>query len=215
MADRFPKFEEDVEVISKLGDTPGTDDGLSSDQLKAKFDQAPKAIKEYLLKLVDSLEGLFSDSGGAVSGGNLTGGLNMNYYPLTGLKSPESPLDAVNKSFLDETVQGVNASISEAKAETATKEDKKLLFSGVSVPASAWGADSTYIDYPYRASVALTGVAASMVPNVVFPVSALSNTGLASVSECYDGGVYIYSDGVPSEAITIPTIICWRGGNTE
>lgn len=215
MADRFPKFEEDVEVISKLGDTPGTDDGLSSDQLKAKFDQAPKAIKEYLLKLVGSLEGLFSDSGGAVSGGNLTGGLNMNYYPLTGLKSPESPLDAVNKSFLDATVQGVNASISNANAKTATKEDKKLLFSDVSVPASAWGADSTYIDYPYRASVALTGVAASMIPNVVFPVSALSNTGLAPVAECYDGGVYIYSDGVPSEAILIPTIICWRGGNTE
>lgn len=215
MADRFPKFKEDVEVISKLGDTPGTDDGLSSNQLKAKFDQAPKAIKDYLVKLVDSLEELFADSGGAVSGGNLTGGLNMNRYPLTGLKSPEDPLDAVNKSFLDSVVQGINASISEAKAETATKEDKKLLFHGVSVQASSWGADNTYADYPYRASVTLNGVTASMIPHVVFPVDAMSNTGLASVAECYDGGIYIYSDGIPSAAITIPTIICWKGGNAE
>lgn len=213
MADRFPKFEEDVEVISKLGDTPGTDNGLSSNQLKAKFDQAPKAIKEYLVKLVDALEEVFTDSGGAVSGGNLTGGLNMNYYPLTGLKSPEDPLDAVNKGFLDSIVQEINAAISETNAETEKKETKKLIFTGVTVPTSSWGADGTYADYPYRAAVALSGVSATMIPDVVFPVAALSENDFAPVAECYNGGAYIWADSAPGNSITLPTVICWNGLN--
>ena len=92
----------------------------------------------------------------------------------------------------------------------AAVELKKLTFMDTSVPASAWSADSTYADYPFRASVALSGVVASMIPQVVFPVSALANSDFAPVAECYNGGVYIYADSVPNEEITIPTIICWR-----
>ncbi len=44
----IPTFDEDVKVISKLGDTPGSDDGLSAEELKAKFDQASLLIKEFL-----------------------------------------------------------------------------------------------------------------------------------------------------------------------
>ena len=41
-------LEADVEIISKLGTNPGVDDGLSEEQLKAKFDAAAKIIKDYL-----------------------------------------------------------------------------------------------------------------------------------------------------------------------
>lgn len=41
-------LEADVEIISKLGTNPGIDDGLSEEQLKAKFDAAAKIIKDYL-----------------------------------------------------------------------------------------------------------------------------------------------------------------------
>lgn len=44
----FTQFTEDMEVISKLSDTPNVDDGLTAAQLKAKFDQAPLAIKRYI-----------------------------------------------------------------------------------------------------------------------------------------------------------------------
>lgn len=41
-------LEADVEIISKLGTNPGIDDGLSEEQLKAKFDAAAKIIKDYI-----------------------------------------------------------------------------------------------------------------------------------------------------------------------
>lgn len=42
------KLLADLSIISKLGTNPGIDDGLSEEQLKAKFDEAANIIKDYL-----------------------------------------------------------------------------------------------------------------------------------------------------------------------
>lgn len=86
----------------------------------------------------------------------------------------------------------------------------KLKFTDTSVPTSSFVSDTTYADYPYRAAVALTGVTSTMIPEVVFPVSALADTDFAPVAECYNGGVYIYAADKPTATVVIPTIICWR-----
>jgi hypothetical protein len=44
----IPKFEEDLNIISKLGDYPGSTDNLTSEQFKAKFDEAALKIQRYL-----------------------------------------------------------------------------------------------------------------------------------------------------------------------
>lgn len=44
----IPKFTKDIEVIQKLSDLPNTTDGLTADQLKAKFDEAAKMVKAFL-----------------------------------------------------------------------------------------------------------------------------------------------------------------------
>lgn len=88
----------------------------------------------------------------------------------------------------------------------------KLCFADTAVPAASWASDSTYGDYPYRAAVALSGVTAAMVPEVVFGLAAMADTSFAPVAECYNGGVYIYAADAPGAVVTIPTIICWRGG---
>ena len=88
----------------------------------------------------------------------------------------------------------------------------KLCFADTAVPAAKWASDSTYGDYPYRAAVALSGVTAAMVPEVVFGLAAMADNSFAPVAECYNGGVYIYAADAPGAAITIPTIVCWRGG---
>lgn len=44
----IPKFEKDVEVISKLDDYPNDVGGLSSTELKAKFDEAVSLLKAYI-----------------------------------------------------------------------------------------------------------------------------------------------------------------------
>ena len=44
----LPRFETDVNFISKLDDEPNDVGGLTSAELKAKFDEAGNAIKDYL-----------------------------------------------------------------------------------------------------------------------------------------------------------------------
>lgn len=112
------------------------------------------------------------------------------------LEDVEDQTYYASKTYVDEAVAGA--------------EKAKLQFTNTSVTASAFVSDSTYADYPYRAAVALTGVTSTMIPEVVFPVSALADNEFAPVAECYNGGVYIYAADVPESDITIPTIICWR-----
>ena len=47
-----------MEIIAKLSDTPNVDDGLTAAQLKDKFDEGGKALKEYInnVLLVEALE---------------------------------------------------------------------------------------------------------------------------------------------------------------
>lgn len=134
----IPLMEEDVEVISKLGDVPGSDDGLSTAQLKGRFDLAGVRIKRYinetllphLNQLVDVralLDGILDSSlslsdkaanakaaGDALekkldkAGGIVTGEINMSGKRITNLAAPAVDGDAVNKKFLAEYVATVN-----------------------------------------------------------------------------------------------------------
>lgn len=90
-------------------------------------------------------------------------------------------------------------------------ELKKLLFFNTTVATSAFVADTTYEDYPYRASVALTGALATMIPEVVFSPADATSGVFAPIATVYTGGVYLYANAAPESAVTIPTIILWRG----
>ena len=77
-------------------------------------------------------------------------------------------------------------------------------FSNVSVAQSDFAADSTYTDFGYKATIALTGVTSTMFADVVYaPAQAMSGL-YAPVCATYNGGVYIYAK--EDTAITIPLI---------
>lgn len=44
----FTQFDKDMDIIARLSDSPNVDDGLTASQLKAKFDEGGKAVKEYI-----------------------------------------------------------------------------------------------------------------------------------------------------------------------
>lgn len=113
-------------------------------------------------------------------------------------------------SQFSELLAGIQKELQQLEAGVGV-ELKKLVFSNQSVATSAWAETKTYEDYPFRASVALSGVISTMIPQVVFSVAALAENGFAPVAECYNGGVYIYASDKPEKAVTIPTIICWKG----
>lgn len=123
-----------------------------------------------------------------------------------GLSIDTTTINAQYTALLDSLAQ----ELANLEAGTAV-ELKKLAFANTAVPVSAWAENSTYEDYPYRAAVALSGVTAAMIPEVVFGLAAMNENSFAPVAECYNGGVYIYAADVPESTITIPTIICWRG----
>ena len=106
-------------------------------------------------------------------------------------------------------LESIREELEDLQAGTAV-ELKKLMFTNVSVAKTTFVSDSTYTDYPYRAAVALTGAIAGMVPEVIFSLEDAVSGSFAPVAQSYNGGVYIYADGQPSAAITIPTIILWR-----
>ena len=113
--------------------------------------------------------------------------------------------------FTPEEIGSIQDQAAQNAADLLAQTLSPLRFSDITVPASAFAADSTYPDYPYRAAVALTGVLERMIPEVVFSVGALSGTGFAPVAGCFDGGVYIWADGIPSGDVAIHTILCWKG----
>lgn len=129
------------------------------------------------------------------NGLSMKGAINMNGQKLSGIKDPVEETDAVNLRTLN----------------SATEKLKSLQFRNVAVATSKFVDDSTYEDFPKRAAITLSGVLESMIPEVVFAVSDAIGGNFAPVAETYNGGVYIYAAEVPEAAVTIPTIICWKG----
>lgn len=61
--------------------------------------------------------------------------------------------------------------------------------------------------YEYRASVPISGIVETMFPYLTISLYDLeeSGIGIANQFRCYNGGVYLYSDGVPESNINILT----------
>lgn len=113
-------------------------------------------------------------------------------------------------SQFEALLAAIQKELADLEAGTAV-ELKKLQFNNVSVPAGNFVPDTTYQDFTYRASVALSGVIESMIPEAVLAVDDAVSGNFAPVVESYNGGVYLYAGSPPDTGITIPTIICWRG----
>ena len=80
------------------------------------------------------------------------------------------------------------------------------------VPTSAWSSDSTYTDlgFNYRASVSVSNVTTSYIPDVNFSPADQYSGNLASFADTYYGGVYIYAKTQPTETVTIASAIFTR-----
>lgn len=122
-------------------------------------------------------------------------------------------VQATMEAFEDEyhaVLESIEQELEDLQAGTAV-ELKKLQFNNVSVPVSAFVQDSTYTEWGYKVTVPLTGVIATMIPQVAFGVEVSGSGMFSGAVESYNGGIYLYANDVPASAITIPTIMCWRG----
>ena len=82
--------------------------------------------------------------------------------------------------------------------------------SNVSVATSAWVSSNTYSDYPYQASITVSGCTSNHVPEVVFSPTDVSRGIFAPVCSSTTNAVIIYATEKPSAAITVLTVECRR-----
>lgn len=94
---------------------------------------------------------------------------------------------------------------------TSTYEHKKKIFKDIAVPKENFVADATIPDFGYRASITLSGVTTSMIPEVFYNGSDAAGGVFASVSQSFEGGIYIYANAQPQGTTNIPVIILWKG----
>ena len=118
-------------------------------------------------------------------------GEQLGWEVYNTISEPSINLDLTLKTIDNDTLFG------SGNIETSIKLSNTVV--------STWESDTTYADYPYKATIAATGVKSTMVAEVVYDMADATSGNYASVCNTFDGGVYIYSK-VNTE-ITIPTIL--------
>ena len=89
----IPKFEDDLRIISKLGDNPGTDNGYTTQEFKEAFDKAPLLIQKFINEVLIPAA---NASSSPEEGLSMKGQINMNWQVLKGLNAPTADDEAVN-----------------------------------------------------------------------------------------------------------------------
>ena len=88
----IPKMTNDLAVIQKLSDLPNSTEGLSAEQLKAKFDEAPQEIQKYI---------------------------NERLIPsIAAAEIPFTPTSAINANNVDAAIRNVQEQVRNASSGT-------------------------------------------------------------------------------------------------
>lgn len=143
---------------------------------------------------------------------------NLSWTNDRGLENPETVnIKGEQGEKGDAPIKGTDYWTAKEQSEIISEvisgiEDNagRLLFTDVSVSPAVFISENTYVDFPYRGTIKLSGVTADMTPEIVFGVNEAVSGVFAPVVEAYNGGVYIYASAMPNATFTVPTIVCWK-----
>lgn len=148
-----------VTIISALGDQPNTDNGLTSTQLKAKFDEAGKNIRTFLNNtLISALQTKIRSIDDAISG-FVAQTANIGNSAVTTPKIADANVT---------TSKIANANVTTEKIADANVTAPKILDGAVSTSYSGsigttdWSGSSA----PYSAAITINGLLATDKPIV-------------------------------------------------
>lgn len=98
-------------------------------------------------------------------------------------------------AYLDST--GLNTLWAKIKSYVSSNAGNASVVIAQNVTSSAWSSDNTYEEYPYRATLTVSGMTSSHVPEVIFDGTDEDTELVAPHCQSYAGGIYIYaSDNV-------------------
>lgn len=134
-------FNEDLNIISKLGNNPNSDDNLSDAGLKEKFDAAGLLIQKFLnnilIPAVNSIENAVGFKG---THSELTGRDSDGQHPMSAITGLVQAIQDVNTASAN--AMGVAVAKTSVATETAVLyanswADKELVITPKTVPATA------------------------------------------------------------------------------
>ena len=121
----------------------------------------------------------------------------------------------IGTDTMNTTATTLKGAVNELKSsiETVAASTKHIKATNVSVAVNAWTTPSSpatpeYEDFPWKAAISITGVTASMFPDVVYDVDDVKSGNFAPVADTGSGVVYIYAAEKPEAVVTIPSILC-------
>ena len=143
-----------------------TGDQINS--LLTKINNLDTELNKYLLK----------------NGGNMTGAINMNGQPISGLNDPTENTQAARKGYVDTAKAEANAYTDTAKEEIKTYTDaaKEEANAYTDSKRKTWTATITTTwsgSGPYTQSVTISGILASDMPHITPIYSSDNATALA------------------------------------
>ena len=113
------------------------------------------------------------------------------------------------------SLSSLNTAIQQNTTSIGTKGNADITTkTNTTVATTAWADDTTYADFPFRASIPITGCTASHKPDVTFKLTDAMSGNYAPVCESYAGGIYIYAAAKPTATLTIPTILLLKEKET-
>ena len=158
-------FNEDMDIISKLSTYPNDTDGLTPEELKARFDQAGKLLKSYINGTL--LEELGGATGAASLGVGKVNGTDMG-------STIQAALDALAAQIVEATLGTIpDKSIGESKLADLSVSTRALAQLAVTTAKLAAGAVTA--DKLAAGAVTADKLAAGAVTNSKIYTGAVTN----------------------------------------
>jgi hypothetical protein len=140
------------------------------------------------------------------AGNGLTGGGDLTVNRTFTLGTPTTVTGATTNSVTAEshthalTVTKTNVGLGNVDN---VQQEPKTFRGQLTVTNASWVV-GTYGTYTHRREVAITGVVATDTPLVFFTLATKQIAQVSNIShvESYAGGIYLYSNGVPSGSVT-------------
>ena len=134
---------------------------------------------------------------------------DSGYLTSAPVTSVDGSTGAITTNAVKYTEQSLtDTQKTQARTNIGAGNCSSIVVNNISVATSAWTSSATYTDYPYEASVTVSGCTSNHVPEVIFSVTDAVSGTFAPICVSGTNKVTIYATEKPSAAITIPTIEC-------
>jgi hypothetical protein len=108
------------------------------------------------------------------------------------------------------TINGSSGSLNTVSRGDHTHPSETFTITDITVLSGDWVGDSTYIDFPYKATISNANVTSNHTPFVVFSQESVSLGIYAQVADTSNGTISIYASEIPSSSTVVKTIVLIR-----